>query len=84
MIAKAGEPFTEGEVVSKCMLQAAHIVCPEKKCQFNNISLSSKTVAERISDLSSDIYDQLYEKANVSLHIRWLVMRPQISQTLPS
>jgi len=45
------------------MLQAAHIVCPEKKSQFNSISLSANTVAKRISDLSSDIYDQLCEKA---------------------
>ncbi|KAK2833783.1 hypothetical protein Q5P01_017672 [Channa striata] len=63
MIAKAGKPFTEGEFVKKCILQAASIVCPEKKGQFNNISLSANTVAERISVLSSDIYDQLCEKA---------------------
>ncbi|PVD25884.1 hypothetical protein C0Q70_13548 [Pomacea canaliculata] len=31
---------------------AACIVCPEKKGQFSNISLSANTVAERISDLS--------------------------------
>ena len=43
------------------MLQAANIFCPEKKGQFNNISLSANTVAECISDLSSDIYDQLCE-----------------------
>lgn len=60
MIAK---PFTEGEFVKKCILQAASIVCPEKKGQFSNISLSANTVAERISDLSSNIYDQLHEKA---------------------
>lgn len=47
----------------KCILEAACIVCPDKKVQFSNISLSAKTVAERISDLSSDIYDQLCEKA---------------------
>ncbi|XP_073681619.1 general transcription factor II-I repeat domain-containing protein 2A-like [Garra rufa] len=63
MIAKAGKPFTEGEFVKKCILQAASIVCPEKKGQFSNISLSANTVAERISDLSNDIYDQLCEKA---------------------
>ncbi|RVE60969.1 hypothetical protein OJAV_G00165900 [Oryzias javanicus] len=63
MIAKAGKPFTEGEFVKKCLLQVAHFVCPEKKGQFNNISLSANTVAERISDLSSDIYEQLCEKA---------------------
>ncbi|XP_071059422.1 general transcription factor II-I repeat domain-containing protein 2A-like [Pseudochaenichthys georgianus] len=42
------------------MLQAASIVC-----QFNNISLSANTVAECISDLSSDIYDQLCDKAKL-------------------
>ncbi|KAI3377191.1 hypothetical protein L3Q82_009102 [Scortum barcoo] len=63
MIAKAGKPFTEGEFVKKCILQAASIVCPEKKGQFSNISLSANTVAERISDLSSNIYHQLCEKA---------------------
>ena len=31
MIAKAGKPFTEGEFIKKCMLQAGSIVCPEKK-----------------------------------------------------
>ncbi|XP_016898365.1 general transcription factor II-I repeat domain-containing protein 2-like [Cynoglossus semilaevis] len=63
MIAKAGKPFTEGEFVKKCILQAASIICPEKKSQFSNMSLSANTVAERISDLSSDIYQQLCEKA---------------------
>ncbi|KAJ4928955.1 hypothetical protein JOQ06_004577 [Pogonophryne albipinna] len=65
MIAMAGKPFTEGEFIKKCMLQAASIVCPEKKGQFNNMSLSANTVAERISDLSSDIYDQLCDKAKL-------------------
>ena len=63
LIAKVGKPFKEGEFVKKCMLLAASIVCPEKKGQFSNISLSANTVAERISDLSSNIYDQLHEKA---------------------
>ena len=31
IIAKAGKPFTEVEFVIQCMLQAAHIVYPEKK-----------------------------------------------------
>uniref|UniRef100_A0A803K7I5 DUF4371 domain-containing protein n=1 Tax=Xenopus tropicalis TaxID=8364 RepID=A0A803K7I5_XENTR len=45
------------------MLQVASIICPEKKGQFSKISLSANTVAERISDMSSDIYHQLCEKA---------------------
>ncbi|KAM3838284.1 general transcription factor II-I repeat domain-containing protein 2A-like [Diretmus argenteus] len=62
MIAKAGKPFTEGEFVKDCMLKAASIVCPEKHAQFANISLSRNTVAERITDLSGNIYGQLREK----------------------
>lgn len=63
MIAKAGKPFKDGEFVKQCMLQAANIVCPEKKELFGKISISANTVAERISDLSGNIYDQLREKA---------------------
>uniref|UniRef100_A0A8D2Q113 General transcription factor II-I repeat domain-containing protein 2-like n=1 Tax=Varanus komodoensis TaxID=61221 RepID=A0A8D2Q113_VARKO len=63
MIAKAGKPFKDGKFNKKCMLQAASIVCPEKKGQFSNISFSANTVAEHISDLSGNIYDQLHEKA---------------------
>ena len=63
MIAKAGKPFKDGEFIKQCMLQAASMVYPEKKGQFSNISISANTVAERISDMSANIYDQLREKA---------------------
>ncbi len=65
MIAKAGKPFTEGQFIKDCMLKVADILCPEKKNMFNNLSLSANTVAERITELSSDIYDQLRGKARV-------------------
>lgn len=67
MIANAGKPFTKGEFVKKCMLQAASIVHPEKKGQFSKISHSANTVADHTSDLLSDIYDQLCEKVAQSL-----------------
>lgn len=47
------------------MLQVANIVCPENKSQFSNISLSANTVAERITELSSDIYEQLRDKGKL-------------------
>ncbi len=65
MIAKAGKPFTEGQFMTDCMLKVAKIRCPENKNMFNNLSLSANTVAERITELSSDIYDQLRGKARV-------------------
>lgn len=39
------------------------IVCLEKKDQLSNVSLSTKVVAEHISNLSGNIYDQRCEKA---------------------
>jgi len=49
LIAKAGKPFTEGPFMKDCMLKVAEILCPEKKSLFNNIALSTNTVAERIA-----------------------------------
>ena len=40
MIAKAGKPFTEGEFIKECMLQAASIVCPEKRAQLGKIKIT--------------------------------------------
>lgn len=62
MIAKVGKPFKEGEFFKKYMLEAS-IFCTEKNGQFNNISLSTNTVAKCISDLLGKTYDQLREKA---------------------
>ncbi|KAK7879843.1 hypothetical protein WMY93_033491 [Mugilogobius chulae] len=63
LIAKAGKPFTEGEFLKDCMLRVADLICPEKRHLFTNISLSANTVAERINELSNDIYGQLRNKA---------------------
>uniref|UniRef100_A0A8C5LZB9 General transcription factor II-I repeat domain-containing protein 2-like n=1 Tax=Leptobrachium leishanense TaxID=445787 RepID=A0A8C5LZB9_9ANUR len=62
-VAKAGKPFTEGQFLKDCMVKVADILCPEKASLFRNISLSANTVAERISELSDNIYDQLCSKA---------------------
>lgn len=39
------------------MFQVANILCPEKTNSFNKISLSVNTAAERISELTRDIYE---------------------------
>lgn len=61
-IAAASTPFSEGEFVKTCMVKAAEIVCPEKRQAFANISLTRNTIADRISDLSMDLYSQLKNK----------------------
>lgn len=74
MIAKAGNPFKEAEFIKQCMLQPARIVRLEKKGQISNISLAANTLAEHISDLSGNIYDQLREKA-VSISASFILSR---------
>lgn len=61
-IAKSSKPFSDGEFIKMCMIQAAEVVCPDKKQAFNNISLTRNTVADRIADLSKNIDQQIKEK----------------------
>lgn len=61
-IASSSKPYCEGEFVKSCMLKAAEIVCPEKRQTFANISLSRNCVAERISELATDLDNQLKRK----------------------
>lgn len=58
-IALASKPYYDGEFVKTCMMKAAELVCPEKRQAFANISLTRNTIAERISELSADLDNQL-------------------------
>lgn len=71
MITKVGKPFKEGELVKKCLLQAASVVCPEKKVWFSNISLSA--IQWQSAFLTWQvIHDQLPEKAkHFCANSRW-------------
>jgi len=55
LIVKAGKPFTEGQFLKDCMLKVTDGLCPEKKCLFQNISLSPNAVAERTGELARNI-----------------------------
>lgn len=59
---QASKPFSDGEFVKTCMLKAAEVVCPEKRPAFANISLTRNTVADRVTELSSDLSSQMKEK----------------------
>lgn len=58
-IASSSRPFTDGQFVKDCMLNASQILCNDKKKIFEGISLSANTVARRITDLSGNVYEQL-------------------------
>ena len=55
VIAKRSKPFSDGEFVKKCFHRVADVLCPEKKEQFKQISLSRQTIARRIEELGNSI-----------------------------
>ena len=63
VIAKKRKPFSDGEFVKECLHRVADVLCPEKKEQFKQISLSRQTIARRIEDLGNDIEVSLASKA---------------------
>ena len=50
------------EFVKKCMVKVCDIVCPDKKQDFLNVSLSRNIVAERVCELSTNLHKQLIKK----------------------
>ena len=62
-IAKRCKPFSDGEFVKECFLRVADVLCPEKKEQFEQISLSRQTIAPRIEELGNSIEASLASKA---------------------
>lgn len=63
MIAKKSKPFVEGEFIKECMLKTSEIICPNNTKDFQKISLSRNTIADRIVDLSSSLIEVLTAKS---------------------
>jgi hypothetical protein len=63
ILAKKGKPFTDGELIKKCLNEAAQEMCPEKVDVFSAISLSANTVSRRVESLGRNIMSQLKDKA---------------------
>ena len=62
-LAKASKPFSVGEFLKECMVDAANFLCPESKSKFENISLSRRTVTCRIELIDEDLTNNLIKKA---------------------
>lgn len=61
-IAKSLKPFAEGEFVKECLLEISDVLCPEKKKEFEKISLSRRTVVRRIDMMADDIKKKLTDR----------------------
>ncbi len=63
LIAKKLRPHSEGEFVKECLVAAAELLAPDKVKLFQSVSLSRRTVAERITDMAQDIETTLNDTA---------------------
>lgn len=61
-IAKRGKPFADGEFVKECLQSAVDVLCPSQAQAISNISLSGVTIARRVEDLATDIFNKLKSK----------------------
>lgn len=58
-IAKNCKPFSEGGFVKECLVDAAALICPEKKEAFEQVPLSRRTVTRRVEDIAGNLTLQL-------------------------
>ncbi|XP_029639706.1 general transcription factor II-I repeat domain-containing protein 2-like [Octopus sinensis] len=62
-LAERGKPFTDGNFIKECMMEAVNDLCPEKANMFGCISLSASSVVRRIEKLGENTQLQIHEKA---------------------
>ena len=60
-IAEHSKNYSDGEFVKNCLIVAAECLCPEKKKDFDNISLSRRTITRHIEELATNIESTLKE-----------------------
>ncbi|XP_056633912.1 general transcription factor II-I repeat domain-containing protein 2-like [Diorhabda sublineata] len=61
-LAKALKPFAEGVFIKECILEVCGVLCPEKKNEFEKISLSRRTIVRRIEMMANDIKRTLTDR----------------------
>ncbi len=61
--------------MKECLVAAAELLAPDKVKLFQSVSLSRRTVAERITDMVQDIETTLNDTAKNSSFSLWLAMK---------
>ena len=55
LIAKKLKPHSDGEFVKECLVATAELLAPDKVKLFQSVSLSRRTVSDRITDMAVNI-----------------------------
>lgn len=62
IISKNNRPFADAEFIKKCMLAVVDEICPDKRKDFEDISLFARTCVRRTEELRNNLMQQLKEK----------------------
>ena len=62
--AKHSKNYSDGEFVKDCLIVVVECLCPEKRKDFDNISLPRKTITRHIEELATNIESTLKELAS--------------------
>jgi len=68
LLAKRMKPFSDGELIKTCILSSVEEMCPEKLSIFKNLTLSTRTIADRTVEIAENITSQLKNK---SRNFKW-------------
>ena len=63
-VATHSKNYSDGEFVKNCLIVVAECLCPEKRKDFDNISLSQRTITRHIEELATNIESTLKELAS--------------------
>ena len=58
-----GKPFTDGNYIKECLIEAVNDLCRKNSNLFASISLSASSVMRRTEELGENIVGQLQQKA---------------------
>ncbi|XP_078134287.1 general transcription factor II-I repeat domain-containing protein 2A-like [Sander vitreus] len=62
-IGRKSKAFSDGEFIKECLLDSVALICPEKKAEFENVSLPRRTVTRRVEDIAGNLELQLKNRA---------------------
>ncbi|KAL3976510.1 beta,beta-carotene 9',10'-dioxygenase [Sarotherodon galilaeus] len=81
LIARHGEPFSDGDLIKHGLVKVTEIMCLETVQDFNNVSMSRNTVVRRIEDSPANIKLQLSDKAVLLIFTPSHAIRALMPQT---
>ena len=77
----AGKPYSDGELVKRCLIDVVKCIHSGKKADYSSIALSCVTMQRRQNDIAQQLKLSLQAKINKKVYFHLLLMNQQISTT---